>query len=292
MKDDGNWKNLFDEQADPAGKEPQADCDKCRGASGECTGQSPVLPERQRLVNETVTRLRAGTFLKATPTLAAHADAYAPGKKRARPSADPVGLYNLPEDRDGINRLLIELCCRLAVAGGQVIKGSRLVADLGLENDRALRLLIAYGRVHHHVRPIVGVYGGGYCWADLADNPTEFYELARAQARQTAKCHLFLCTLFARGDGAMGLIQTVFPFAKATAPGGDDLAALLTAKGIDHEQVLEAMIAHCRQAGPDGLAAIRRVASRNQDVMISADRLARIRHRLEQALLDLAQQPA
>jgi len=233
---------------------------------------------RQGAVTVLIEQCERGLFLKATPTLPATAAEYHARKGRVRPGADPIGVGGLPDVRADLNALLLVLCHRLVTAGGAFLRGDRLVDGLRLQNERSLRLLVAYGRVHHHIRPIVGIYGQGYCWADLADSPAEVYILARGQALATARCHLFLSTLFGRDDGAMGLIQMIFPFA-ATAP-ADDLAALLTAKGIGHEQVLEAMIAHCRSAGVEGLDAIRHVAARNQDVMFSADRLADIRKRL------------
>jgi len=237
---------------------------------------SPMGPSPD--VIHLIAQCEAGTLLKATPTLAATAAEYHARLGRIRPGADPIGVGGLPDNRKDINQLLLNLCHRLVIAGGAFLRGDRLVAALQLNNERSLRLLVAYGRVHHHIRPIVGIYGQGYCWADLADNPAAVYVLARGQAVSTARCHLFLSTLFGRDDGAMGLVQMVFPFA-TTAP-ADDLAALLTAKGIGHEQVLEAMIAHCREAGEEGVAAIRRVAARNQDVLLSADHLADIRQRL------------
>jgi len=237
-----------------------------------------VVSNRELVVARLIDQCSRGELLKATPTLPATAAEYHARKGRVRPGADPIGVGGLPDTRIDLNALLLVLCHRLVTAGGAFLRGDRLVDGLQLQNERSLRLLVAYGRVHHHIRPIVGIYGQGYCWADLADNPAEVYILARGQALATARCHLFLSTLFGRDDGAMGLIQMIFPFA-ATAP-ADDLAALLTAKGIGHEQVLEAMIAHCRAAGVEGLDAIRRVAARNRDVMFSADRLADIRKRL------------
>jgi hypothetical protein len=252
------------------------------------SADSPARAAREATVARLIAQCEAGTFLKATPTLPATAAEYHSRKGRIRPGADPIGVGGLPDARDDLNTLLLNLCHRLVVAGGAFLLGRRIVADMALENERSLRLLVAYGRVYHHIRPIVGIYGQGYCWADLADNPAAVYVQARGQAVATARCHLFLSTLFGRDDGAMGLIQLVFPFA-ATAP-ADDLAALLTAKGIGHEQVLEAMIAHCRAAGEDGVAAIRRVAARNQDVLIPADRLAGIRQHLQEAMAGLSGQ--
>jgi len=241
-------------------------------------------PAHEQVARRLIAACWEGTFLKATPTLADQASQYKSCKGPTRPAADPIGLAGLPDTRKDLNALLMDLCRRLVTAGGPIVRGDRLVAAMSLDNSRALRLLVAYGRVHHHIRPIVGIYGQGYCWADLADNPAEVYALARGQAIETAKCHLFLSTLFSRADDAMGLVQLVFPFAKIDAPGSDDLAALLAAKGIDREQVLEAMIAHCRAAGDEGIAAIRRVAARHQDVMIPGDRLAAIRQNLQSAL--------
>jgi hypothetical protein len=244
---------------------------------------------RQGAVTVLIEQCERGLFLKATPTLPATAAEYHSRKGRIRPGADPIGVGGLPDTRADLNDLLLDLCHRLVIAGGAFLRGDRLVGVLQLCDERSLRLLVAYGRVHHHIRAIVGIYGQGYCWADLTANPAEVYALGRGQAISTARCHLFLSTLFGRDDGAMGLIQTVFPFA-ATAP-ADDLAALLTAKGIGHEQVLEAMIAHCRAAGVEGLNAIRHVAARNQDVMFSADRLADIRRSLAKAIEDLTPVP-
>jgi len=244
-----------------------------------------VVSNRELAVARLIEQCEAGTFLKATPTLAATAAEYRARKGPVRPGADPLGVAGLPESREDLNALLLDLCHRLVVAGGRFFPGRQIVAEMRLENERALRLLVAYGRVHHHIRAIVGVYGQGYCWADLADEPAAAYALARGQAMATARCHLYLSALFSREDTAMGIVQTVFPF--ATTEPADDLAALLTAKGIGHEQVLEAMIAHCRQAGEEGVQAIRRVAARNQDVLIPADRLADIRRHLDAAVRGL-----
>jgi len=255
-------------------------------AAGNAAWVPPEAISREQAHARVIAQCEAGTLLRATPTLAATAAEYSARKGRIRPGADPIGIGGLPDIRQDLDGLLLDLCRRLIVAGGRFLLGRRIVEALGLVNERSLRLLVAYGRVHHHLRPIVGIYGEGYCWADLADNPAAVYALARGQAVATARCHLFLSTLFGRDDGAMGLIQLVFPFA-ATEP-ADDLAALLTAKGIGHEQVLEAMIAHCRAAGEEGVQAIRRVAARNQDVLIPADRLADIRRHLNEAMRGLA----
>ncbi len=120
-----------------------------------------------------------GELIKGTPSLPTYARPYQRGRAR-RKAADPIGVSGLPETRNELNGLLLELCNRLAAAGGQKVSGKRLVLDLGLRDERTLRLLMAYGHVHHRIRQLVGIEGSGYVWGDLAEGA---YEQSAAIAR-------------------------------------------------------------------------------------------------------------
>ena len=221
-------------------------------------------------------------YLRATPHLADHAEEYR--RDRRHPPADPLGVRGLPETRRKLNQFLLHLCDRLIGAGGRFRKGARLVANLHLDDARALRLLVAYGHVHHHLAQIVGMAGHGYCWGPLA--PKGLYATVAGQARRMGRCHLFLAALYGRGGPAAELIQLMFPFAAEAGPGtagGDHLHALLATHGVGPEQLADAMIQGLRDA-PGGPEILGRLARRHRDVFLPVDVVAHIRTNLKAAL--------
>jgi len=219
--------------------------------------------------------------MKPTPHLPDRATEY--GRDRRRRRADPIGLYDLPTTRRELNILLRHLCEILIAAGGRHVLGGRLVARLNIADTRTLRLLVAYGHVHHYLRAIVGTPGSGYCWGDLAGDGA--YTTAALAARRMGECHFFLATLFGKAEPAAEVVQLMFAFAHNRAPSPDDgpLHALLAARNIGPEQLADAMIAYLRDA-PGGGEILRRLGHRHQDVLLPAEAIRTIRENLSAAM--------
>ena len=188
--------------------------------------------------------------------LATRAEEYA-RRDRQRPAADPIGLRGLPEDREGLDRMLTELCARLKSAGKHGLKGLQLAFELGLGRDtRAVRELIAYARVHKRIHQIVGVPGSRYFWGDAA--PDLYVRMIR-HAERCGRDWFYLAALFRRQGLGDALAQQVFDFLRPDA--GDELAALVARDGADAGDVLEALLDRLAES-PAGQARLERLRHR------------------------------
>ena len=211
----------------------------------------------------------AWSLVRPTPNLAAHISEYRGGAKK-RPSADPLGTSGLPDSRRELDGTLVDLCNRLMSLGGETIRGRQLSIEMTLsENGRTLRLLAAYGHVHHRIRQIVGIEGGdGYCWGDLAVGA---YDLAARISRRKAICSLFNSSLYSTQTAVMEIAQLAFEF--GNTPGGgvqlpDGLDMLLASERITPAKVIDAMVVHL-QATADGQAILADIGRRHADVLLS-----------------------
>lgn len=207
---------------------------------------------------------------------------------RTRPAADPLGMRGLPDRRDALDGLWRGLCDRLAAIGPRAIEGRALVVQMGLRDTRALRLLVAYGRVWHHEHKIVGVAGSGYLWG--GDDP-KVYKAAAEDARRRGRCYLFLSALFRRQGSAMAIAQLALDAvghgAGEAGPPADDLAALVAAEGVRIGDVLGALIGVLSET-PDGREVLQQVASEHAAVLLPAsvaDELARDLDAIKQRIL-------
>ena len=212
--------------------------------------------------------------MNARPTLADLAQAYRGGNLK-RPAADPIGMRGLPRDRAALDALLARLCDRLKSTRDAGLRGRQLVEELSLTDARALRLLVAYGRVHRGVDEIVGLHGDGYYWGPTAPVARDH---AVRQADRMGRCWFFLRTLLARGGAAMAIAQAVFAFAQ---PGNsDDLGALIAARGIQPADVLSSMIS-LLSASPEGRKRLAEIGREHADVLVPRDVLVSIAEDLE-----------
>jgi len=131
--------------------------------------------------------------------LAERADDYGPGADRLRrPPADPLGQRGLPDTRTELDALLADLCERLRVAGERGLPGPQLARELGLPGTRALRLLVAYGRLQRQVHQLVGIPGGRYYWGDARP---ELYERAIQDNERRGLDHLAIAGVHRRRPG-------------------------------------------------------------------------------------------
>lgn len=188
--------------------------------------------------------------------LAQHASEYGrPGRRK--PAADPIGRRGLPETREALDRLLMELCARLKSAGKHGLKGLQLAFELRLGRDtRAVRELVAYARVHKRVHQIVGVPGMRYYWGDAVEG---LYERMIRHAERCGRDWFYLAALLRRQGLGDALAQQVFNFLRPDA--GDELAALVTRDGADAGDVLEALIDRLAET-PAGQARLERLRRR------------------------------
>lgn len=213
--------------------------------------------------------------LLPTPKLPATAAGY--GRRRREP-ADPVELRGLPRTRGELNRLLGSLCERLIATLGGVVRGKQLVADLELTGTRALRLLIAYGHVHHRLRQIVGVPGDGYVWGDC--RPAIYAEMTR-HARRMGRCWLFNATLYGRKPALVEAAQLVFDWVggvpgEGREPRRDELAALMATDGVGVEELLGALVSRLSKTD-EGRQVLGRIGERHASVLLPADAFDRLR---------------
>ena len=210
--------------------------------------------------------------------MAETADAYDSGRLR-RPEADPLGMRGLPVSRVPLDSLVNELCRRIHDAGTSGIAGKRLAADMGLRDTRALRLLVAYARVHRHLYQIVGIPGSGYVWGE-ADRDTPragtIYKHAIRDATRRGRCYLYIASLHRREGIGAGVAQMVMDWmSDRDADGerhGDELAAMLAIDGSTIADVLDELIARVA-ATPGGPAALAGVAQRHRDVLLPRDEI-------------------
>jgi hypothetical protein len=201
-----------------------------------------------------------------------------------QPPADPVGRRGLPDTRRELNQLLAELCRMLIAGAGMFLAGEDLVRRLGLQDSRALRMLVAYGHVYHRLRQIVGLPGAGYCWGELSGEPDRLYAMVARQARRMGRCWLFNAALYGHRSPAVELLQLMLPLAENQSRGqGDELSALLAARGVGTEQMVEAMIGVVA-ASPGGTAILHRVGNRHADVLLPASKADDLARHLRAAL--------
>jgi len=158
------------------------------------------------------------------------------GPDRPRPAGDPLGERGLPLDRPALDALVTGLCDRLQVAGPDGVKAGMLVASLGVRDSRSLRLLVAYARVHHRRREIIGVPGDRYYWGPWVP------ETARREARRQermGRCAFFTAALLRGGSSAAALAQLTLGLVRRGD--GDDLAALVEREGLTLRDLIAEM---------------------------------------------------
>jgi len=139
--------------------------------------------------------------------LPATAAGYASNADRA--AADPIGLRGLPCDRQGLDGLVVALCRLLRGRGVVGLGGPGVARVLGLTGDRAVRLLVAYGQVHHGLREILGMVGAGYFWGPAV--PEARIRMV-GHRRKMGRCWLFKSALYRRGDVGSTVVQLAFDF--------------------------------------------------------------------------------
>ncbi len=246
-------------------------------------------------MNETLYERPAGALgqtdipvpeLKPTPALARYASDYGAGGKapcgggRKRPAADPIGTGGLPDSREDLHRLLLNLCERLIASGGEFVRGPKLAAELEIPDTRSLRLLVAYGHVHHRLRQIVGLPGAGYCWGDLRAG---VYEDVAAMSRRMGLCFLFNASLASHKPAAVEMAQLALEFAEESGwlAGGaapainDEVSAWLSTEGVSHSALIEAMIEKFNTTDA-GRAALAEAGSKHPGVFIQDAQLREI----------------
>ena len=220
-------------------------------------------------------------LIRPTPHLPATAAGYL---KARRVAADPIGKGGLPADREDLNAALLGLCNRLAAAGGAEVSAARLVEEIGLLSDRELRLLMAYGRVHHRIRWLVGLEGGGYCWGELAP---EVMRHAAAVARRKGVCSLFNAALYSRQPVAVEVAQLALEFRSDpdARPGesADELTAWLASEKITPGQLVEAWV-DVFASTPEGLAALRNAARSRPGIFLDKEAAEALRKNVQGVL--------
>ncbi len=222
-------------------------------------------------------------LIKPTPHLPADSRAYARGQiSRA---ADPIGLLGMPNDRESLDRLLLELCNRLAAAGGGMLSAKRLVEDLGIESDRALRLLMAYGHVRHRIRDLVGIEGSGYTWGAL--NP-DAYAAAASVAKRKGLCALYLAALYSKVSPIVQICQLALDF-KTGDQKTDEVDAWMAAEDVTPATLCEAFV-DTLAATPAGRQALQQAAAKRPGMFLPAETVRKMRQQAEDtlAILDAA----
>jgi len=224
--------------------------------------------------------------LKSTSHLAAHAKEYE-REHNPRPSADPIGLGGLPDRREDLDELLLELCRRLIATGARSTSGKRLVEEFNgrLRDTRSLRELVAYGHVHHRLRQIVGVPGSGYVWGDC--NPI-VYETMSVNARKMGRCFLFNSALYKCRPLAVEAAQLLLDFAAPDRQGdqGDELSALMAAEGVGIEQVLGTVV-EMLSASDQGRQTLRSLGRRHAGVLIDPEVVHQMERKIQGVLDEL-----
>ena len=109
-------------------------------------------------------------------------------------------------------------------------------------------------------------------------------------------CHLFLASLYAKRPAAIEAAQMCLQFAgeiEPTAKGSDELSGWLAAEQVDPAAILEALVERFRSTEA-GRLALRQVAAKHADVLVSAEILDQVEQRLKESLsrLQAARQPA
>lgn len=222
--------------------------------------------------------------MSTTGKLKADVSEYTP--QDPRPQADPLGERGLPRTRAGLDAKLYELIERIKAAGVGGINGRDLALDLGLRDARAVRLLVAYARVHNHVHQIIGMPGNGYMWGDLKP---DIYAHAIADSQRRARCYFYTATLLKRQGVAMSAAQMVFDFMEASPHAGDsdDLAALVAAEGTSVADFLDAFITKLGQTA-GGKAALAAIGKKHSQLLMSTDTFDRISKAVESLQAEVA----
>jgi hypothetical protein len=201
--------------------------------------------------------------------------------KDPRVAADPIGRAGLPSTREGLNALLLDLCRRLISAGGSGLGGRRLALEMNLRGTRALRLLVAYGHVHHRLRQIVGVPGLGYKWGDFWP---QIYKTMAAQARQMGRCFFFNSALYSHRPPAIEAAQLVLDFVgqagDQSKPARDELSVMMAAENVGIEDVLSAVMELLADSHA-GRAALVRVGRKHAQVLLPTDAVRSIRDKVD-----------
>ena len=204
-----------------------------------------------------------------------------------RRAADPIGLRGLPATRAELDNLAGELCGRLRIAGSGGIRSRQLVEELGLTDTRALRLLVAYARVHHHRHEILGVPGNRYYWGPVVP---KLVSHVIADCERRARCYFFIAALHRREGTAMAAVQLMFDWFDTNVPAGsrraDDLAALTAAEGVGVSDVLDAFLERLA-ASTDGQKILAEAGRKHAAVLLPAELLRRLAGKLEQARAEL-----
>lgn len=218
--------------------------------------------------------------------LATHAGIY--GHERCpRPPADPIGLRGLPTFREDLDRLVTSLCARLEAAGSNGVRGKQLVEELRLRDARALRLLVAYTRVHQHNRNIVGVPGCRYYWAPAV--PRLVAKMIR-DARWRARCYFLIAAVLEGHGVASSMVQLMFDFMSVNVPAekrrADDLAALMAAEGVTPEIFLDTFVGRLAETD-EGKKALAGVGTKHAAVLLPAETLKRLAGKLDELKADL-----
>jgi len=236
-------------------------------------------------------------LIKATPDLPATA-ASARGsfrkRRKRRAGADPIGVGGLPGTRAELNAKLLQLCNRLAAAGGKFVGAKRLVAELELKDTRTLRLLMAYGRVHHRIRELVGVEGVGYCWAAGPAAPPDVYAQAAAISRRKGLCSMFNASLYGKTPAAVQMAQMALEFSGGAATlGCDELDAWMAGENVTPAKLIEAFV-DVFAATDDGRAALAAAARKRPGLFLDAEAAEKLRASAMQILdaVDAAKVPA
>lgn len=181
-----------------------------------------------------------------------------------RVPADPIGLRGLPDDRRGLDALVVDLCRLLRGARQAGLTGRSVARALGLTGTRAVRMLASYARVHQARREVLGMPGSGYYWGPLVP---DLRVHMIGHSRRMGRCWLFLSALYRRGGVASTVAQLAFDFMGADNGAADELAAMVQAEGTTIGDVLEHLVTRMKRT-PQGRAALAETAARHGDVLL------------------------
>jgi hypothetical protein len=195
-----------------------------------------------------------------------------------RVPGDPLGKHGLPSDRVGLDEMLVDLCRRLISAGHLGVRGRQLAEEMHLQNTRSLRLLVAYGHVHHRLRQIVGVNGKGYVWGPF--QPTVYLTMA-LHAKKMGRDFFFNSTLYGKSAPQVQAAQLLLDFVGTDQPGPpDELSVLMSSHNVTIEQVINSLVDLVKDTDK-GRQVLRRVGDRHASVLLPAEKVAALRQRVE-----------
>lgn len=149
-----------------------------------------------------------------------------------------------------------EICGRIEAAGARGIGGKRLARDMGLKNDRQVRKVVSWARVHDHRHEIIGIPGSGYFWGPLLP-PGKIRQIIN-YSRRMGRCWFYISSLLKREGTAMAAVQMALDFVEhRPGDGADDLAALVVSQGITVADIMDAFMTELSrtEAGRAALAA-------------------------------------